>query len=215
MAPPFGGAIQTVQAYTIGYNFDISLIPIDYFRPLQSSSPSGLWTLSQPAVFGSEPLVMTPSKNYTAKDWKSLISDLGLDLLTTNHDRIQNPRLDQLVHPLVETDVFFGSQIQTPSALVFDQDLHPNQKLAPASKSFEEGDGTVPVRSALWAKKWKRTDNSSEEVVFHEIPGAGHVSMLTQVPALQQVVNLIAASNSLPLVDLYKIEAAIRIRSLK
>ena len=73
----FGGSSIGVKQILSG---DVSIVPIPGLNPLtvrpeQRSYESSPWLLPTPQVWGDEPLVFTPSAQYTAKDYETLFDE--------------------------------------------------------------------------------------------------------------------------------------------
>lgn len=155
---PWGGAVNALMGVLSGYNFGVKELPHDWFRPLQISTPSMAFFLPVPGdgsdgTFASnQPLVWTPSTNYTAFDFPRMFQDEGLVNFPVMYERVAPLVLPgAFSSPLVPTYITYGYNVTTTCGLLYNANLQPGvQPPAPTSTYFEcnpNGDGTVNIQS--------------------------------------------------------------------
>eukprot|EP00475_Leptophrys_vorax_P015994 TRINITY_DN2237_c0_g1_i2.p1 TRINITY_DN2237_c0_g1~~TRINITY_DN2237_c0_g1_i2.p1 ORF type:complete len:290 (-),score=64.27 TRINITY_DN2237_c0_g1_i2:49-918(-) len=192
IAPPFGGAAGVLKSSISGYNFGISIFPHDYLWPVQVNSPSGIFLLPDPSIFTGT-LISTPSKNYTSADYKQLVKDIGEPTAIAFFDQAYSTAVHTLTAPLVDTYVFYGSG--TPSAIGFTYSSDIQAGVAnsdPSGVESEDGDGTVPIRSAQVYTNWASVHLASGfKLTGTPLMNVTHLGMLTDATSLQVIADLI------------------------
>lgn len=69
MSTPWGGAVQAIQAITVGYDFGSSFLQNAKMRTVQESCPSVVWLLPTQYFWKpDEVLINTKNKNYSISD---------------------------------------------------------------------------------------------------------------------------------------------------
>lgn len=155
-----------------------------FLREVGTNLPGMYWTFPLPgkgADDGSwdrnEVIIKTPSKEYTAYDMTKLLTDLGFER-QSNMQKIVAGSLTNFLSnpPMVDTYVYYGSEVKTPSKFVYDKDFKPTfpgQPL-PEQKTIEynttdDGDGVVPLRSALRSNlTWPALHERAGKVLEHK-----------------------------------------------
>lgn len=183
IATPWGGTAEQMKTFASGSNQGVTLLDPLYFRDEQRSSESNLWLLPVPRVFGSAPLVVTPSRNYTAHDMEDFLRDVGFPQGIAPY-RSRIPSLNnQLAAPLVPVTVIYSRGEDTIDTLFY------------SSKSFDkysdvvygDGDGTVNLRSLTAViEDWQKTGARPVRVV--EVSNTTHSGCLTDSRAVQAIV---------------------------
>ena len=100
------------------------------------------------------PLIITPSKNYTAFDYADLYSDLGLwDKIPGMLAAQTHPDLVDFKSPGLDTFVVFGYGIPTVEQFVYNTDFVPGSwpQARTVKNAPDTGDEIVTVRSSLRA----------------------------------------------------------------
>jgi hypothetical protein len=74
---PYGGAIKTLRMYISGYNLDVFLLDPLSVRDLQRSFPGSALLLPHDGYWNrDEVVILSPSANYSVKDYELLFADL-------------------------------------------------------------------------------------------------------------------------------------------
>lgn len=164
LTQPHTEAAPAQQAQTAqGQLGDIPLTPA-LTRVLSRALPSLMWAFPRAgknATYSwtdSEPLIITPKKNYTAFEVKQLLQDLGRDEVAQAQLAFleTEPDLGAFASPGVPTFVTYGYGITTFTNAHYAEDLTRLPPGTPSQLDAESGDGIVPLRSslrgqALWA----------------------------------------------------------------
>lgn len=154
LAGPWGGAVKAIRLMISGDDLHIPIINPVNARTLQRTLQSTAWTMPSDEFWKpNETLVVSPAKNYTVKDIKSLFTDINY---TTGYMMWEDTR--KLVNPLkapgVEIHCLYGVGVDTTNVLVYDKTTwHEGY---PQSLKKDYGDGTVNLRSLLGCRKFKK-----------------------------------------------------------
>lgn len=142
--------------------------------PRRGTDPNTTWT-------AEEPLLMTPSKNYSAFDYAELLDDLGLsDPVTAAQLAFLSNESDLtgFASPGVDTFVTYGDGIATQAAAKYSADF---SKSAPPTPDLltADGDGLVPSRSSIrglspaWQQQQAALGKQLFYKAYHNQPHAG------------------------------------------
>lgn len=192
MSAPFEGAVTALKGSVSGDNFDVSVIPHDLLRPLQSTVPSGPWLFPTSDVWGDEVLVSTTGgDNYTAGDALKLLQDLNLTQQAAVYPRVHNltyplPKLNLPVHCLYGVDVLteMGFEYDIPH---FNATVLPP---APSKTRTGDGDGTVNIRSL------EACSRLGEDVTLQSFEKASHLGLLKDDRPIQVILHLLTLHSS-------------------
>lgn len=189
--PWLGSSIQ-LAAYLSGYNLGASFVPHSYVRKVQVKSASGVWLSPHPAAFGDAPLVITPSRNYSAADVAMLVSMVGessggqqvLKMMaknTSDLSRIQSPPTN------VRVFNWYSTGVQTGHTFVYDSDIQPGFDKAPKWTSWSDGDGVVNrVSLSVPERLWPSVASSPLQTrVFSNCSHFGILSDIRMLQALE------------------------------
>eukprot|EP00475_Leptophrys_vorax_P005212 TRINITY_DN1315_c0_g1_i2.p1 TRINITY_DN1315_c0_g1~~TRINITY_DN1315_c0_g1_i2.p1 ORF type:complete len:265 (-),score=63.66 TRINITY_DN1315_c0_g1_i2:33-827(-) len=192
IAPPFGGSALVLRSSISGYNFGVSILPHDYLWPVQVNSPSGVFLLPDPSIFKGA-LISTPSRNYTSSDYKQLFQDVGEPTAIAFFDQAWATSVHTLKEPLVDTYVFYGAGISTAVAYSYATDIRAGSANSdPSHVAEEDGDGTVPLRSAQVYEEWTAAHGAfGFRLTGTPLMNVTHLGMLTDANSLQVIADLI------------------------
>ena len=192
-----GPALETVVAGTNGipsflpHDVDnlINRFLISITREYESLS----WLLPDPTVFGDDVLVSTPSKNYTASDYKELFSTVDY----TNGDKFfKRIQLINPNHPApnVPTYCYYGDKVDTVMRLTYDTDFVPGKSVVNLDYdiTYSDGDGSVNSVSSRVCLKWS---SMAPKYPFKAKTYAGvrHADMLKEIGVLNEIAAIVGA----------------------
>ena len=132
-----------------------------------------------------ETLVVSPAKNYTVKDIKTLFTDINY---TTGYMMWEDTR--KLVSPLkapgVEIHCLYGIGVNTTEVLVYDNKTwhegYPNSV-------FKNGDGTVNIRSLQGCRKFEK---QQKQLVRHkEFDKVEHMKILQNEDIIEEIKRIL------------------------
>ena len=183
----WGGAGKSIRSIVSGDNEGIIIdLPIwgrDSQRTYQTTyfllPPAGeVWPKD-------EVLVYTPSKNYTAYDYKELFKDAGYPIGWDIYQDI----LDATSHfppPNVTTYCFYGVGKETPLKFIYNSSQFPDSQPHVINS---DGDGTVNIRSLELCKQWQT--QQPYKVRLRSFSNVEHVHMLKNRDVIEAVSSII------------------------
>ncbi|CAL8100547.1 unnamed protein product [Calicophoron daubneyi] len=156
---PFGGAVKSLKGVVSGDNFDTFVgDPLD-FRVLERSMPSVLLMLPSPKLWSPDEVVVeTPENTYTVHDYERLFRDIGYK---HGYKMWQGTRknTDFMKGPTGVRKVIciHSSSLSTIGKLSYNQKSEGDRGFPDEipEQTFEDGDGTVNIRSLEVCKQWK------------------------------------------------------------
>nr|WNS50070.1 group XV phospholipase A2-like protein [Halisarca dujardinii] len=181
MGAPWGGAVQTLSGFLYGYipASNQRIIPrfiMNYSRCIIRTLQSAYFLAPRPDVFGSQVLVRTPTKNYTAQNYQQLYQDIHYPIGWQKHQAALGV-IKGYPNPGVPTFCIYGTNVPTPEQLVYNKSgdlLNAIPKIIHGN-----GDGSVNKESLeichRWAKKVtvinkvNHSDIVRSSQVMHEI----------------------------------------------
>ena len=189
LSPPWAGGPAILMSMIGGYNFNLPLPP-KLLWPIQAQAASGPWLAPQPSIWGATEIVQARSRAYTAHDLRQLWRDLGLSGALQYDAQLASMRLDELAAPMVDTYCVIGRKLRTAVRFEFEGRLRANRPMQPSRVFYEDGDGTVPLRSLQRAEEaW--AGNGGRVLEYHVFDGTGHVSILHDPRVLDAVVSMV------------------------
>jgi len=187
-----GAALGVVQVLS----GDISMVPIPGLSPLtvrgeQRSYESSMWLLPTPQGFGSRnPLVFTPSRNYTASDYQALFQATGNFQEGYERYRLVANLTANLDAPGVLTHHLYGVGVDTPQAFIYSSD---NDFDTQPQKTLGNGDGTVNLVSLQSpGVRWDTSNNHDKRFVEKTYPGQDHTGILKDPQYMKDVRQLLS-----------------------
>lgn len=203
-SPVWSGAPMSLMSAVSGIN-TTSTMSFELGRQLSLNTPSFYWlwprlgdnaTITWPA---DEPLLLTPSRVYTAANMSNALRDLGLDAYAAVADIVTHePDMTAFAPPGVNTFVTYGTQIPTPATYSYDRDFAPQLPSPPQPSlvGVTSGDSVVTLRSSLRGLTW--TDAmaaAGHRLVHKEYPKQQHAFCLfSDVTCLHDVLRLITSA---------------------
>ena len=176
-------------------------------RPIQRSVPSvalltpyvdptGAGTYAWPA---QQPLILTPSRNYTVRDYRAFFEDMGFadgyNMYTDSAGL-----LPSLSAPDVEMFCMYGTGTATPAAFQYTSyykfpDSQPYVLSEPIGVGMS-GDGTVNIRSLRACQLFADADAQTEPVWLKPLAGEDHLQMLHSKQVLAAVRDVLVQINN-------------------
>lgn len=146
----FAGAGEGVLQLMSGSSEGIPGVSAITVRGEQRSYQSSLWLLPTSSVFKA-PLVITPSRNYTALDYNDLFARAKFEYASQRLALVANLTAS-LLSPNVNTIHLYGLGVSTPTSFRWNKDSDfPD---TPPDAISGDGDGTVPSASLKSVEKW-------------------------------------------------------------
>ena len=145
------------------------------------------WMIPRSSVIGSDTVVViTPTKNYTANDYKQLFEDAGYPDSYLKFQGIEKYNIDWPA-PNVPTYCYYGIGLNTTSAIAYDVGDFPNR--GPTSIPGD-GDGTVSRPSLEVCNRWAGGDYPFKAMA---LPGAEHVAIASDERVLNEFARIVGA----------------------
>ena len=171
-------------------------IPHDYLMPVQREAESGVFIMPAGSEgWTSDPMVMTPSKNYTVDDLPAMFQDLNLTQTFQLYNRLKDAKLlaSQLNPPSCPTHVMYSTGVKTGRVFVYDKDFSAkNNDLKVKTTINGDGDGTVNIESLVWAEKaW--TEKS--DVTFFHVENVEHIGTVSNPEILGKIIEIVSDDN--------------------
>eukprot|EP00026_Physarum_polycephalum_P006760 Phypoly_transcript_06812.p1 GENE.Phypoly_transcript_06812~~Phypoly_transcript_06812.p1 ORF type:complete len:333 (+),score=48.85 Phypoly_transcript_06812:371-1369(+) len=179
-SPPWVGAVAAVQSLTSGYDFSIPYLPPSSAKIVQRTFASNYFLLPYPKFFGDQVLISTPSKNYTAYDYHTLLTDLNLSQYYTTWNLSYN-LANPYQPPGVDTYCFYGYNVST----VQGETYTTSDFTKPPTLIMGDGDGTVPLQSLTFCQTW--ANQTDKKVVVKGYAGEEHVNLMVYPPFIADV----------------------------
>jgi len=194
IAPPFAGSTEQILASISGDNFGIPLVPSDYFWPVQASAPSGVFLWPDPAAFGDEPLVFTPSRNYSAGEIVDMNRAMNNTQAIEAYENLKEHgwSTTHAQAPGVITHVLYSHGVKTAKQFAYHTELDADfPHSAPDSKVYGDGDQAVNIESIQYTmKRWA----GIEGIHYFNVSGVSHFGMMSNQDVFQYIKRVIAST---------------------
>jgi len=194
IAPAWMGAVKALDMMLMGLDNSFPIAG-KFFAPLMRHIPSIYFLLPKAEAFPNMVVASTPSKNYTFENLADILIDGNI---TDARDRIYAARwqFDKYCNnyeepPPVPVRGFVANGKNTVIKLEFAKDFQPHGPDGDwedvKNRQYEDGDGTVPLRAALYAlEKWKNAGHDVEVQIF--VAKDGHVGILKDPELVEKVI---------------------------
>jgi lysophospholipase-3 len=172
LAAPWSGSFKAISAMLYGDNLGIPLLNKSKLQRLQSTFPSLMYLFpKEPAFERDRVLIESPTRNYTLENLDQLFVDMDLlDQREMWHDTRAITK--NLTAPNVELWCLYGSGAQTPSKVIYKDQLKKNNY-----KEIQgEGDGTVNLESLRACEFFGA--QQEKPVYTHMFESADHITIL-------------------------------------
>ncbi|XP_068654427.1 lecithin-cholesterol acyltransferase-like 1 [Aristolochia californica] len=194
LSAPWGGTVQEMLTFASGYSLGVPLVNPLQVRDEQRSSESNLWLLPSPSHFGRKPLVITPSRTYSALDMPQFLKDIGFEEGVYPYKSRVFPLMERLIAPRVPITCIIGSGVKTPETLFYGREGFDKQP----DVVYGDGDGTVNVVSLVALEtQWSNVTEQPLKVI--KLPQISHTAILKDEVALREITGEILNINSLVL----------------
>lgn len=210
LSGPWVGGASQMEAYLGGNTLGLPtwIVPHDYVKPVQVNATSGVWLSPSPLAFGTEVLVKTPSRNYTASDLPALISKIGAaaggDQALSLQQKLGKDLPSMQSQPRnVAMKIWYSTGVRTMEQFEYSEDISAGFNMAPSKIVSGDGDGTVNLISLKYPEKhWPKTNDAVEYRVF---PNASHFDMLSDDRVLEALTTFLkslsdSSAEDLPIV---------------
>lgn len=174
-------------------------IPHDYLMPVQREAESGVFIMpygSDDSAWGSGPMVITPSRQYTVDDMPQMFLDLGLTQTYELWTSLNSSRLlaGQLEPPTCDTHVMYSTGVSTGRTYTFKNDFKHGTDAAASSTKKGDGDGTVNIESLMYAERtWKDKGMASNLTVF-TVTGVEHIKTVSNSAVLDRIIRIVTGA---------------------
>ena len=188
-SPWVGGARMTMTE--IGGDNLGEPIPHDYLRPVQQEAESGTFIMPYGEAWQArDPMVVTPSRNYTVAEIPEMLETLGLSQTRALYVNGGQKGLlaAQLKPPTCPTHVIYSNGKDTPYRFFYDKDFGHGYDEAPARQLMGDGDGTVNLESLQFAERnWP----SSVNATFYMQKDLVHADTISNPVILGRIIDII------------------------
>ncbi|KAL3679048.1 hypothetical protein R1sor_022004 [Riccia sorocarpa] len=184
VSAPWGGSVQEMLTFASGYTEGVSFLDPLTMRAEQRSSESNLWLLPVPRVFGTQPLVITPTRTYTAHDMEDFLIDIGYPEGVDAYRTRIPPLTSNMTAPGVPVSIMCGYGVETPERLLYyEADGFDRQPTIMNG----DGDGTVGYKSLVAVvDDWKKSDGQKIRVV--PIATKTHTTIISDTESVAAII---------------------------
>ena len=182
------GAVKGLSTITSGNPDGIPGIKSLTARYLQRTTPTSYFLMPVPDhnVWSStDPVVVTPDKNYTVYDYSTMFDDMQFSIGYSQYKALPS-FLTTLAPPNVDTYCYYGTNMSTPAVLVYKEEQFPDSF---PSIIMGNGDGTVNDMSLRACSIWEQMQ--SHKVSVLSFSGVEHYAMVKDSGVLQALLNIV------------------------
>ena len=182
------GTVTILSSIITGDPQGIPGVPTSTVRHLQRSSPSTYFLMPIPdqEMWSTDPVVVTPIKNYTVHDYPTLFDDLLYPMGYSQYKTLPL-FLTTLSPPNIDTYCYYGMDIPTPATLVYKEGQFPDTF---PSFIMGNGDGMVNDVSLQACSIWKETQSHRVKVL--SFPGIDHLEIVIDSMVLEAVLDIVS-----------------------
>ena len=191
----WGGSLLTVREIISGYA--LGLLPSNttlervlgdlldiILRPISRTQESGVWLFPDPYVFKSTKIVTTPTKSYTANDYKRLFDDIEFQTGYSMYNGTEKIN-KSFPGPKVPTHCFWGLKTETPLSYHYDIEFPVPAGYDPKYTNFSDGDGRVNNITSEVCLQW------AETVEHKTFDGVKHGDMIKNNAVLVAIADVV------------------------
>ena len=184
LAGAWAGGNAIIAGLISGTGLIESPIGVEAIRDLYRSWASYYLLLPSAATLNDTVLVITPSRNYTANNYRELFNDIGYPQGYTQFTELDMER----PAPNVPTYCFYGLGVNTPMTFVYDKDFPNSQPtILPG-----DGDDAVNRPSSEICLQWAQA-NGGYTFNSTVLPCVNHTAILTDASVLQAIGSIVGA----------------------
>ena len=148
--------------------------------------PGLYYMLPDPTVWKDKVIVETPTRSYTARDYKDLFTDIGYPVGFTMYSSGIADINAGYPAPKVPVYCFYGTGLDTPEKFHYSQGFKNDPEVF-----YGYGDGTVNQLSSDVCLKWKK--EQSQNFTHQEFPGINHSGMTRKETVLNAVKKIVTS----------------------
>ena len=183
------GAGQMAKALVSGNNDNIFIEKDIWTREAQRTFTANSWLLPYPSDTWTprDAIVVTPTKKYTAWDYKELFTDMNYTRGWEMYNEVKN-LTGQLPAPNVTMYCFYGmNHNTTPVQFVYGPGEFPDKD--PSTVIYGDGDKTVNIKSLMACSKWKGKQHYA--VTLREFPNVEHLDMVKNKGVIEAIDTIV------------------------
>ena len=165
----------------------------NFLIPITRTMESLPWLFPKAAIFGNGVLISTPSRDYTANDYKKLFSDIGY---TNGYKMFQGvQKINQgYPSPNVHTYCYYGVNVKTPVKYTYDKDFKGDNSIGmKTSIKYGDGDGSVNTISSEICRKWTKMPSSLYSFTYRKYNKVNHDDIMNNKRVLADVAAIVRA----------------------
>ena len=166
----------------------------NFLVPVTRTFESLSFLFPKASVFGNSVLISTPSREYTANDYKQLFSDIGY---TNGYKMFQGvQKLNQgYPSPNVHTYCYYGVNVKTPVKYTYDKDFKRDNTvgLRESSVQYGDGDGAVNTVSSEVCHKWTNMPSSLYSFTYRKYSKVNHDGIVKNTRVLADIAAIVRA----------------------
>jgi lysophospholipase-3 len=186
LSTPWKGTVTMLHAVLSGYTWGFSL-GSEEVRRAQRYAESGFALLPSSTNWGEhEVIVQAAERNYTTREYEALLQDAGFQTGFQIYERLKSS-LDDLVHPGVPVHCFYVHGIPTPHTLVYEDNFDEQP-----THLFEDGDGSVLIRSLRACDVWHSSEHPLNIVAFNSM---NHNQMISSEEVMKKLHRIILGAH--------------------
>lgn len=186
----FGGSVSEIKLYASGDNEGITGVKGITLRDEQRSYQTNFWLLPDTSVFKDQVLAMTPSKNYTAADYKQFWADIDFPTGSKQLGLIRE-LTPNLPAPNVDVTHLYGTGMPTGETYVWAKD---NDFTAVPKTIMGPGDGTVNLVALQAVDKWA-TSQLPYTFKAQTFAGQSHTGILQDAAYIRMIAGFVSSSH--------------------
>ena len=164
---------------TSGFEALVGSLPL---RSLYRTLPSFYLLLARASVWNDTVLVVTPTQNYTAREFQQLFADAEYPMGYSQFSEIDM----DVPAPNVPTYCFYGLGVPTPMSFIYDDGFPNTQPMV----VYGDGDRSVNRPSSEVCLRWANSGYPFNRTVF---PGVNHGAILINRSVLEAIGGIAGA----------------------
>ena len=165
-----------------------------FLAPITRTFESFPFIFPKASVFGNSVLISTPSRDYTANDYKQLFRDIGH---TNGYKMFQGvQKVNQgYPSPNVHTYCYYGVNVKTPEKFIYDKDFKVDNTvgLRESRVQYGDGDGAVNTVSSEVCHKWTKMPSSLYSFTYRKYNKIDHNGIVTNTRVLADIAAIVRA----------------------
>jgi len=190
VAAPWSGSPKALRAIISGDNFGIefsswlTLVDRMRVRPMLRRAGGTIFLIPEYSFYNTTELVKTPTRTYSAKDYRQLFKDINSPITTEIFDAVEG-FFDSLKAPAVEMHCLYGTTFPTESHYTYKNGWDE----VPEIKYDEGGDGTVPEFSLQRCQTFASQQKQSVDIKEFDLHD--HVNILFSEDLMNYILKIV------------------------